>query len=242
MEISGDTHGLDPQMTARLTTRWDDTLPLIDQIGGSVKEAIEILNSVGLAEAHLYVKKPSQISDGQRYRFAVALLCDSRKSVWVADEFAASLDPLTAAIVSKGLRKRAYNSGATVIIAAPHIHNFVDSMLPNKLVTLRWGGVAEVISIRCRFQVLTDSVRVSLRNTSKQTLTGVQLLGVKGHGERELVTLVGDLPTGTQIGAIKLPLERIQQFNSLVVSTQQNVGDVMYFGHYRTEDVVIPEI
>jgi len=31
---------------------------------------------------------------------------------------------------------------------------------------------------------------------------------------------------------IELPLERIEQFNSLVVSTQQNIGDVLYFGHF----------
>ena len=78
MEIDGDFSGLDPQSTANLNTKCDDSLPLIDQIGGSVKEAIEILNSVGLAEAHLYVKRPSQISDGQRYRFAIASLCDSK--------------------------------------------------------------------------------------------------------------------------------------------------------------------
>ena len=234
MEIRGDIVGLNPQMTARLTTKWDDTLPLIDQLGGSVKEAIEILNSVGLAEAHLYVKKPSQISDGQRYRFAVALLCDSKKPLWVADEFASSLDPLTAAIVAKGIRKRAYHSGATLVIAAPHIHNFVDSLQPNKLVTLRWGGIAEVTSLKCQFRILTDSVRVSLKNTSKQVLTKVHVFGVGGHGERELVAAIGDLPIGTYRETIELPLEQVQQFNGLEVSTQQNVGDVLYFSHPRT--------
>ena len=234
MEMRGDIIGLEPQMTARLTTKWDDTLPLIDQIGESVKEAIEILNSVGLAEAHLYVKRPSQISDGQRYRFAVALLCDSKKPVWVADEFASSLDPLTAAIVAKGLRKRAYHAGATLVIAAAHVHNFVDSLLPNKLVTLRWGGMAEVVSLNCQFRILPDSIRLSLKNTSRQVMTGVEVLGVGGHGERELIATTGDLSVGMRRESIELPLDRVQKFNSLVVSTRQNVGDVFYFGHPGT--------
>ena len=234
MEIDGDIIGLDPESTARLSTKWDDSLPLIDQLGGTIKEAIEILNSVGLAEAHLYVKKPFQLSDGQRYRFAVALLCDSEKSVWVADEFTSSLDPLTAAIVAKGIRKRAYYSGATLVIAAPHFRHFVDSLQPNKLVMLRWGGVAEVTSLKCQFRILAESVRVTLRNTGRRALTGIRVLGMGSDGGQDLLTPMDDLPVGRHKATVDLPFERVQQFNSLVVSTQQYVGDVLYLGQPRT--------
>ena len=231
MEIDGHLTGLDPQSTANLNTKCDDNSPLIDQIGGSVKEAIEILNSVGLAEAHLYVKRPSQISDGQRYRFAVACLCDSNKAIWVADEFAASLDELTAAVVAKGLRKRGYRFGATLVIAAPHFRNFVDSLVPNKLVTLRWGEVASVISLKCRFIVGSDSVRITLRNTCKQPLTGVGVVGVNVQGERLPVADIGELSPGTPTKTIELPSQGLQKFTSLVVSTEQKIGDVLYFNH-----------
>ena len=231
MEITGKFTGLAPQSTANLSTNWDENLPLIDQVGGSVKDAIEILNSVGLAEAHLYVKRPSQISDGQRYRFAVASLCDSKKAIWVADEFASSLDQLTAAIVAKGLRKRAYRFGATLVIAAPHVHNFVDSLMPNKLVTLRWGEVASIRSLKCSFAINANSIRISLRNTCNETLTGVRVLGVNVQGGRRLLTNVGDLSPGTRSTSIELSLRRIRTLTSLVVSTQERVGDVLYFSH-----------
>ena len=231
MDISGTISGLEHTSVARLARVWDDTRPLVDQVGSSVKEAIEILNSVGLAEAHLYVKRPFQISDGQRYRFAVALLCDSKKLLWVADEFASTLDPLTAAIVAKGIRKRAYCSGTTLVIAAPHIHNFVDSLVPNTLVTLRWGGLAEIVSIKCRYQILSESVRLRMKNTGKQELTDVSVCGIGMHGNRPVIVPIGSLlPRAEQ--SLVLPLEKVIEFSGLMVTTEQRVGEVVYFEWY----------
>ena len=231
MDISGTISGLDHTSVARLARVWDDTRPLVDQVGSSVKEAIEILNSVGLAEAHLYVKRPFQISDGQRYRFAVALLCDSKKLLWIADEFASTLDPLTAAIVAKGIRKRAYCSGATLVIAAPHIQNFVDSLIPNTLVTLMWGGMAEIVSLRCRYQILSESVRLRMENTGKQELTDVSVCGIGMHGDRQVIIPVGSLlPRDKE--TLVLPLEKVIKFSGLMVTTEQRVGEVVYFERY----------
>ena len=230
MDINGEMDGIEPKDVVQLTTSWDDQSPLIDQVGSSVKEAIEILNSVGLAEAHLYVKKPHQISDGQRYRFAVAVLCDSSKSVWVADEFASSLDPLTAAIVGKGVRKRAYSSGATLVVAAPHASHFVESLVPNKIVTLRWGGVAEIAGIKCNIRIRRDHVEISTRNAGKKPLTGVRLFGTGAHGERQVIAEFCDLPSSARRGTAKIALERLDDFTSILVSTEQNVGDIVYLG------------
>ncbi len=129
MDIQGEARGVDHTQVATLDTNWDNSLPLIDQIGKSTREAIALLNGVGLAEAHLYLKRPCQISDGQRYHFAVARLCDSKKPLWVADDFASTLDPVTAAIVAKGLRKISWKLGSTLVLAAPHAEHFVDSLL-----------------------------------------------------------------------------------------------------------------
>lgn len=232
MDISGTFSGLDHKSAARLTRAWDDTRPLIDQIGSSVKEAIEVLNSVGLAEAHLYVKRPFQISDGQRYRFAVALLCDSKKPLWIADEFTSALDPLTAAIVAKGIRKRAYYSGATLVIAAPHIQNFVDSLVPNTLVALRWGGIAEIVSIRCRYRVFSGFFELRIKNTGKQVLTDVNLSSIAVNGDRQVIAKVGSLGPQKRSEVVVLPLSEVEKFSGLVVMTQQHVGDIVYFNDY----------
>ena len=229
MDISGTISVLDPTSVACLARVWDDTRPLVDQVGSSVKEAIEILNSVGLAEAHLYVKRPFQISDGQRYRFAVALLCDSKKPLWVADEFASTLDPLTAAIVAKGIRKRAHFSGAALVIAAPHIDNFVDSLVPNTMVTLRWGGIAEIVSVRCRCRILSGLLEVRIDSKGKQVLSDVNISGVGVDGNRQVISELGSLGPQKRLEVIKFPLDEIQEFRGLVVTTQQRVGDVIYF-------------
>ena len=233
MDINGELDGIEPKDVAQLTVSCDDELPLIDQVGGSVRESIEVLNSVGLAEAHLYVKKPSQISDGQRYRFAVALLCDSDSSVWVADEFASSLDPLTAAIVAKGVRKRAYFSGATLVVAAPHSDHFIESLQPNKLVKMRWGGVADITAIRCRFRVRRRSVTISVRNSGSEALTGLRVSGVDGQGKRELLAVLGDLNSRKGAETVELQFDQISEFNSIVVSTQQLVGDMLFLRRPR---------
>ena len=40
--------------------------PLIDQIGKTTKEALTYLSIAGLDDAYLFVRKPSELSDGQR--------------------------------------------------------------------------------------------------------------------------------------------------------------------------------
>uniref|UniRef100_A0AAU6W0V9 ABC transporter n=1 Tax=Pseudomonas phage Nican01 TaxID=3138540 RepID=A0AAU6W0V9_9CAUD len=94
--------------------------PLVDQIGASTDEAIKILSLAGLNDAYLMIRKPSELSDGQRYRFKIALLMTSGANVWVADEFGAVLDRVTAKVVAFNLRKQAARVGATVIVATTH--------------------------------------------------------------------------------------------------------------------------
>jgi ABC-type ATPase with predicted acetyltransferase domain len=144
--VEGVVEGLNPEQVSELDANWDSDRSLVDLVGHNTDNAIALLNTVGLSEAHLYVKCPSQISEGQRYRFAIARLCDSGSPVWVADEFATALDPMTSAVAAKGLRKLAFKRGATVILAAPHITNFVESLHPNKLVYLSWGSAAKIYS------------------------------------------------------------------------------------------------
>lgn len=94
--------------------------PLVDQIGASTDEAIKILSLAGLNDAYLMIRKPSELSDGQRYRFKIALLMTSGANVWVADEFGAVLDRVTAKVVAFNLRKQAARVGATVVVATTH--------------------------------------------------------------------------------------------------------------------------
>lgn len=228
MNIQGQIRGVDPSQVAKLCTSWNDTLPLIDQVGESTREAIALLNSVGLAEAHLYLKRPCQISDGQRYRFAVALLCDSGKPIWVADEFASTLDPLTATIVAKGIRKSAWKCGATLILAAPHFEYFIESLLPNKIAQLRWGGIAKVFSLKLNYEDTGDLLGLRVENTCDHDLSGVSISGVTRTGQEEIVKLFPILHKRCKSEIIQVNWENLEHFVAIVSRSDQKVGDIIY--------------
>ena len=103
----------------------------------SFEQALFALNVSGLAEAHLYVKRFRELSNGQRYRAMVARLIASDSAVWIADEFCATLDPITANIVSRNLRRCSKDLGATVILAAASWTEFIYELRPDTIVHLR---------------------------------------------------------------------------------------------------------
>lgn len=215
---------------AVLNTRWNNSLPLIEQIAkqGNIREAIETLNSVGLSEAHLYIKQPNQISDGQRYRFAVAQLCDSKKPVWIADEFVSTLNPETAAIVARGLRKIAYKSGATLVLAAPHIDSFLQTLLPNKLVKLEWGGVVAIYSIKVDARQDGKLVSLVVKNNGRLPLTRVEAGLMLRDGSFSLrsdfpcLNLNESVTTSTEINV------DTRRFYAVMVRTAEGVGEIFY--------------
>lgn len=118
-------------------------IPLIDQVGESTDDAIRILNLAGLNDAYLFVRKPSELSDGQRYRFKVAKLMESGCPVWVADEFGAVLDRVTAKVVAFNIRKFARRCNATVIVATTH-QDLLDELAPTLYVKKRFKEKIEV--------------------------------------------------------------------------------------------------
>jgi ABC-type ATPase with predicted acetyltransferase domain len=112
--------------------------PLIDQIGNdSMAEAIRLLSIAGLSDAYLYIRKPGELSDGQRYRFRLAKLIEENADVWVADEFGAVLDRVTAKIVAWNLSKIARHYGKTLIVATTHT-DLRDELAPSLAITKRF--------------------------------------------------------------------------------------------------------
>ena len=47
--------------------------PLVDALPLPTKEALDLLTACGLSEAQLLLRTPAELSDGQRYRFRLAL-------------------------------------------------------------------------------------------------------------------------------------------------------------------------
>lgn len=117
--------------------------PLIDQIGKSTQEALTFLSVAGLNDAYLFIRKPAELSDGQRYRFRLAKLIESGAKVWVADEFLAVLDRTTAKVIAFNLQKVARKVGATVLVATTH-EDMVADLAPSLYVDKRYREKIEI--------------------------------------------------------------------------------------------------
>lgn len=116
----------------------DGARSIIDQIAPeSMAEAIRLLSIAGLSDAYLYIRRPSELSDGQRYRYRLAKLIESDADVWVADEFGAVLDRVTAKIVAWNMAKTARHYGKTLIVATTHT-DLRDELAPSLTVTKRF--------------------------------------------------------------------------------------------------------
>jgi ABC-type ATPase with predicted acetyltransferase domain len=111
--------------------------PLIDQIGKDTNDAIKLLAIAGINDAYLYVRKPGELSDGQRYRFRLAKAIETGAQVWVADEFLAVLDRTSAKVIAYSIQKTARRAGATVIVATTHT-DMVDDLQPNLRIEKRF--------------------------------------------------------------------------------------------------------
>jgi ABC-type ATPase with predicted acetyltransferase domain len=116
----------------------DPDKPLIDTLGKTVEEGLELLSRVGLNDAFLFVRRFRELSDGQKYRYRIAKLIESQAQWWVLDEFAATLDRDTAKIVAFNLQKQARTHGRAVLAATTHTDLFAD-LAPSVHVHKRYG-------------------------------------------------------------------------------------------------------
>ena len=98
----------------------DTEKPLIETVGATVEQGLELLSKVGLNDAFLFLRTYSQLSDGQKYRYRIAKLIESGKQWWLMDEFAACLDRDTAKIIAYNVQKIARQSRTAVIVATTH--------------------------------------------------------------------------------------------------------------------------
>ena len=112
--------------------------PLIETVGKSLEEALELLSRVGLNDAFLFLRSYEQLSDGQKYRYKIAKMIESQAQFWIMDEFAATLDRDTAKIVAYNLQKLARQQGKAVLAATTHTDLFED-LNPSVHIHKRFG-------------------------------------------------------------------------------------------------------
>lgn len=123
-----------------------DDLPLIEVLAveQSSAAAIHALNRAGLSDAKLYLRRYSELSNGQKYRAMLASLIASDANVWLADEFLSTLDPTTARIVATNVAAHVRATGVTLVVGAPHFGYFFEALAPDLIVELRSGWESRI--------------------------------------------------------------------------------------------------
>jgi ABC-type ATPase with predicted acetyltransferase domain len=115
---------------------------LVDALGEMpLGEALEHLARAGLADARVMLRRPEELSDGQRFRFALARFFAGEWNVLLADEFCATLDRVTAKVVAHQLRKfvtRSAEGGRarTAIVATTH-EDLIEDLRPDVVIVRR---------------------------------------------------------------------------------------------------------
>jgi ABC-type lipoprotein export system ATPase subunit/GNAT superfamily N-acetyltransferase len=116
----------------------DPNKPLIETVGKTTEEALELLSKVGLNDAFLFLRSYAQLSDGQKYRYKIAKMVESQAQFWIMDEFAATLDRDTAKIVAYNLQKHARQQGKAVLAATTHT-DLLEDLNPSVHIHKRFG-------------------------------------------------------------------------------------------------------
>lgn len=120
--------------------------PIVDQVypgEKSLSKPLELFALVGLSDANLFLRSPKELSDGQRYRFMLAKLIETGAQVWMADEFLALLDRITAKVIAFNIQKIARKVGATLVVATTH-RDMVNDLHPDLFIEKRYQDKVKV--------------------------------------------------------------------------------------------------
>jgi len=117
---------------------------LIDCIDGDLLTGLKTLSIAGLNDCFCILNQPTNLSEGQKYRFRLAMALAAKKKFIFADEFCSELDRITAAVISYNVHKFAKRTGTTFILASSHDDILLD-LSPDVLLVKELSGPEQVI-------------------------------------------------------------------------------------------------
>jgi len=130
-----------------------DDMPLVDCFPGrTLSQVLRLLSLAGLNDAFVMLRKPSELSDGQRYRLrlaqAMAMIEDDvlpgTLKIILADEFGATLDRTTAKVIARNVRRWASAQGICFVAATTH-DDIMESLDPDTLIEKHLGETMDVL-------------------------------------------------------------------------------------------------
>lgn len=124
--------------------------PAVDLFRGTVDDAVRALARVGLGQASCFLRRPHELSDGQRWRLRLALAIDALERsapgdrALVVDECCATLDPVSALGACGALRGAAARTAGLRVLAASSNPALRAWLRPQETVLLGPGAGARV--------------------------------------------------------------------------------------------------
>ena len=115
----------------------------------SLEQVCRWLSLAGLNDAAVMLRKPYQLSEGQRHRLriaqamAVAERCTEPWAVLLADEFGSSLDRPTAFALARCVRRWVARSNTCFVCATTH-DDLLEPLCPDVLIEVAPGGICDV--------------------------------------------------------------------------------------------------
>jgi uncharacterized protein len=134
--------------------------PVVELLGKTTSDALELLSRAGISDAWIYIRKPSELSDGQRYRLKLAMVLASDADVWIADEFGAVLDRMTAKVVAFNMAKVSRREGKIFMVATTH-SDMIDELAPDVYVEKMFREKVRVVSDRDEDEVIPGAAQVA---------------------------------------------------------------------------------
>jgi len=148
LEADPDTHVLGFDSLPELQDR-----PLVDVFPNRpLSQALRWLSLAGLNDAFVMLRKPSQLSDGQRYRLRLAQamamveadLMPNKLKVVLADEFCSTLDRVTAKVLARNIRKWVSRCGVCFVAATTH-DDLLEPLSPDTLIEKHLGESLDLV-------------------------------------------------------------------------------------------------
>ncbi|MHC4587579.1 MAG: ATP-binding cassette domain-containing protein [Planctomycetota bacterium] len=127
---------------ARIRLARDKTL--IDCIDADLLTSLRMLSDAGLNDVFCILNQPANLSEGQKYRFRLAMAMAAKRKFIFADEFCSELDRITAVVISYNIHKFAKRTGTTFILASSHDDMLLD-LAPDVLVVKELSAKTQVI-------------------------------------------------------------------------------------------------
>lgn len=111
-----------------------DDKTVVDCIAGGVFETLRAISIAGLNDTMAVLNRPSNLSEGQKWRFRLAVAVSMRRKYVFADEFCANLSRLAAATIAYKVARHAKREGMTFVVAAG-AKDFLADLSPDVIIS-----------------------------------------------------------------------------------------------------------